>query len=33
MSYELPSYVQNDTLEERLSDNAKWTLNQKYLKS
>jgi ribonucleoside-diphosphate reductase alpha chain len=32
MSYELPSYVQNDTLEERLSDNAKWTLNQKYLK-
>ncbi len=28
----LPNYVKNDNLEERLSDNSKWTLEQKYLK-
>ncbi|MBT3395169.1 adenosylcobalamin-dependent ribonucleoside-diphosphate reductase [archaeon] len=28
----LPNYVNQDNLEERLSDNSKWTLEQKYLK-
>ena len=32
LKMKLPNYVRNDNLEERLSSNSKWTLEQKYLK-